>query len=74
MYVFGGNYCSDDETQRSNDIYSTWLCIPKLSELCWDALIFYFPHMYKCNVDKLIDIGVPKRYLDRISIKDMEEC
>lgn len=73
LYVFGGNYCTENDIERTNDIYSTWLCIPNLTEICWEALLCYYPHMYKCDTDKLIDIGVPKRFLDRINIKSMVE-
>lgn len=73
LYVFGGNYCSADETERSNDIYATWLCIPQLNEICWEALLYYFPQMYKNDPESLIDIGVPKRFLDRINIKNEDK-
>lgn len=69
VYIFGGNY----RAGRTNDVYSAWLCIPKLSEICWAALLAYYPDLYKRKIDSLIDIGVPKRFLDRINIKNTIE-
>lgn len=65
MYVFGGIYAGED-IRRSNDIYSVWLCIPKLSEMCWEALLHYNPQIVSCSREKLTDIGLPRRFVERL--------
>ncbi|XP_018563263.1 kelch domain-containing protein 10 homolog isoform X2 [Anoplophora glabripennis] len=70
LYVFGGNYSINDDVRRSNTIYSAWLCIPKLSEICWEAVLYYSPHINKCGVDDLINIGLPRHFLQRLNNSD----
>lgn len=72
LYVFGGNYSINDDVRRSNAIYSAWLCIPKLSEICWEAVLYYSPHINKCRLDDLINIGLPRHFLQRLS--DSDSC
>ncbi|KAK5645440.1 hypothetical protein RI129_006740 [Pyrocoelia pectoralis] len=67
MYVFGGIY-GGDQIRRSSDIYSIWLCIPKLSEICWEALLHYNPQISKHSKEQLINSGLPRGFLDRLVI------
>ncbi|XP_019870567.1 kelch domain-containing protein 10 homolog isoform X2 [Aethina tumida] len=69
LYVFGGINSIDDEVVRSNTIYSTWLCIPKLSEMCWEAVLHYSPHIVNCKSDDLINIGLPRHFVQRLGKK-----
>ncbi|CAG9865367.1 unnamed protein product [Phyllotreta striolata] len=66
LYVFGGNYSVDEDVRRSNDVYSTWLCIPKLSEISWEAVLHYSPRLHKLDASELIDLGLPRRFLQRL--------
>ncbi|KAJ8975863.1 hypothetical protein NQ317_015901, partial [Molorchus minor] len=70
LYVFGGNYSINDDVRRSNAIYSGWLCIPKLSEICWEAVLYYSPHINKCRSKDLIDIGFPRHFVQRLGNND----
>ncbi|XP_031351552.1 kelch domain-containing protein 10 homolog isoform X1 [Photinus pyralis] len=65
MYVFGGIY-GGDQIRRSSDIYSVWLCIPKLSEICWEALLHYNPQICNYSKERLINSGLPRGFLDRL--------
>lgn len=65
MYLFGG-ICQNDEYNRTNSVYSTWLCIPKLSEMCWEAILHYNPKITEWSQSKLLEIGIPKNYVQRI--------
>lgn len=62
LYALGGPY---ESKEGNNQVYSAWLCIPKLSEMCWDAVLHYFPHINKCTMDDLAKIGIPKCFLQR---------
>ncbi|KAK9873140.1 hypothetical protein WA026_021375 [Henosepilachna vigintioctopunctata] len=66
LYVFGGIYNGEDSFVRTNTIYSTWLCIPKLSEMCWEAVLLYFPHVVNCNHDLLLKVGFPRNFVKRL--------
>ncbi|KAF2883774.1 hypothetical protein ILUMI_22406 [Ignelater luminosus] len=65
MYIFGGINGSRD-LKRTNDIYCAWMYIPKLSEICWEAVLYYIG--YK-NVTKTIlrQLKVPERFINRLS-------
>lgn len=73
IYVFGGIYSDEGNTIRTNTIYSTWLCIPKLSEMCWEAVLLYFPHIVHCDHDELLNVGLPRNYVKRLPNK-MPSC
>lgn len=65
MYIFGGIYKMRDIV-RNNKVHATWLCIPKLSEICWEALLYYFPNMDSSCKEKLIKLGIVKNFVDRL--------
>ncbi|KAL0270795.1 UNVERIFIED_CONTAM: hypothetical protein PYX00_008088 [Menopon gallinae] len=71
MFIFGG-ICeivapeSETTTRRTNEIFSMWVIIPKLKEICWEALLFYSPNITKCSASKLIDSGVPNEFVERL--------
>ncbi|XP_057667494.1 kelch domain-containing protein 10 homolog isoform X1 [Diorhabda carinulata] len=73
LYVFGGIYSGDEDVTRNNDIYSTWLCIPKLSEICWEAVLHYTPNIKKLEHSELIDMGLPRRFLQRLDNKEVSK-
>ncbi|KAL3270195.1 hypothetical protein HHI36_009251 [Cryptolaemus montrouzieri] len=66
LYVFGGIYSEEEKFIRTNSIYSTWLCIPKLSEMCWEAVLQYFPHIVDCDHNILIKVGLPRNFIKRL--------
>lgn len=66
LYVFGGIYMDNDDLVRSNEVFSTWLCVPKLSEMSWEALLKYNPGMVDAKRDMLIDAGLPRKFVDRL--------
>lgn len=65
MFVFGGIFM-DDEVKRNNMVHSTWLCIPKLSEMCWEALLHYKPELVECPREKLLNDGLPRHFVNRL--------
>ncbi|XP_066253291.1 kelch domain-containing protein 10 homolog [Euwallacea similis] len=71
LYVFGGIYSIDEEVKRSNAVYSTWVCIPKLSELCWEAVLQYSPRIFKYSSADLINIGLPRHFVQRLGDKKL---
>ncbi|KAK9731602.1 hypothetical protein QE152_g13549 [Popillia japonica] len=65
MYIFGGIFAHGD-IERNNVVHSAWLCIPKLSEMCWEALLHYNPQLVNFPKNKLIDAGLPRHFIRRL--------
>ncbi|OXU26255.1 hypothetical protein TSAR_008733 [Trichomalopsis sarcophagae] len=65
MFTFGGIVKEDNEVARTDEIHSVWLTIPKLSEICWEALNFYHPDLKKKRQEDLLHIGVPLKFIRR---------
>ncbi|XP_014216421.1 kelch domain-containing protein 10 [Copidosoma floridanum] len=66
MFTFGGIVKQDNEVARTDEIHSVWLTVPKLSEICWEALDFYFPKLKEKAQSDLLRIGVPFKFLHRL--------
>ncbi|KAF5292018.1 hypothetical protein FQA39_LY14135 [Lamprigera yunnana] len=65
MYVFGGIHAGDT-MRRGNNIYTAWLSIPKLSEMCWEAVLYYNPQIGLYSQQQLINSGLPRKFLSRL--------
>lgn len=66
MYVFGGIEPKDDASSRNNILYKVWLCIPSLSEICWDALLNFHPNLEQIDKRNLLNIGIPIHLVNRL--------
>lgn len=64
MYIFGGIMLEDNNVKRRiNDVYKIWMKIPKLSAICWEAVLHYYPSMKYNDSEKLLEIGIPKNFV-----------
>ncbi|XP_022124209.2 kelch domain-containing protein 10 homolog [Pieris rapae] len=66
MYIFGGIESLQNATCRKNKLYKMWLCIPKLSEMCWEALHSCYPKLATLKKQELLNIGIPQHIVDRV--------
>ncbi|XP_012273253.1 kelch domain-containing protein 10 homolog [Orussus abietinus] len=66
MYTFGGIIRISSESHRTDALYSVWLTIPKLSEICWEALNFYNQNLWRRTPSELLRMGVPLKFVRRI--------
>jgi Galactose oxidase, central domain len=66
MYTFGGIQLGRENTSRTNKLYKLWLCIPKLSEISWESLLYYYPNLVNEDRSKLLKAGIPVRFVDRL--------
>ncbi|XP_065174147.1 kelch domain-containing protein 10 homolog [Atheta coriaria] len=66
LVIFGGIISQMGQIKRNNWVYTTWLRIPKLSEMCFEALLHYRPVLTKYNNDELISIGMPRHFIHRL--------
>lgn len=69
MYIFGGIEIQSTLT-RTNDLYKVWTTIPKLSEICWDAVCYYNSNLDKYTKDQLLKFGIPRKFINRIITDD----
>lgn len=65
MVVCGGVTKIDDK--RTSNVYTVWLKVPKLKELCWQLLTQALPDMDQIPQKHLLEIGVPNDLLGRLS-------
>ncbi len=47
-------------------MFSCWVKIPKLRDMCWEALNHYYPDLDSRNVPELIAEGVPRDLLKKL--------
>lgn len=66
MYIFGGIEHKDNENIRNNTMYKVWLCIPKLSEICWEAMLSFYPSIDHVDRSTLLNVGIPRHFVDRV--------
>lgn len=66
MYVFAGvTTGNNNDLVRTNDLHKMWVQIPKLSEICWEALTYYQPTIADQSKEDLLYMGVPRKFADR---------
>ncbi|KAG8177333.1 hypothetical protein JTE90_018356 [Oedothorax gibbosus] len=68
MFVFGGVKSFLYNT-RTNDLYSMWLKIPPLQDLCWQAALKYMPHISHMQSEKLYEAGVPFHLIKEVDFQ-----
>lgn len=59
LCIFGGiRKAIDDVSICSSQIYSIWLCVPRLKQMCWQALLYYIPNISLLTEDQVIALGI----------------
>lgn len=71
MYIFGGTTHSGT---RTNDLHKMWVRIPKLSEICWEAVLHYWPKLPSADSKKLLHIGIPQEFVNRTVRSQRVQC
>ena len=54
---------------RSKSINYTWLTIPSLREIAWEALLYYYPDIKSVKRTDLLYEGIPINLVDRLDLK-----
>ncbi|GIY73673.1 kelch domain-containing protein 10 [Caerostris darwini] len=65
LFVFGG-VDSIENNSRTNTLYSMWLKIPSLSQMAWQAMLNYTPHIARIDKSKLYEAGIPLQFIKQI--------
>jgi hypothetical protein len=68
IFLHGGVKAGEDFSVQSriNHLYTIWVKVPKLTEICWNKLIGNYPNLLNSNQKVLVDIGLPARFIDKI--------
>ncbi|XP_005190212.1 kelch domain-containing protein 10 homolog isoform X2 [Musca domestica] len=68
MYIFGGIEYNEvqRDMRRRNHLFKMWMTIPKLSDICWDAITYYNRNLHKFDRATLLNAGIPQRYVNRL--------
>ncbi|XP_050426244.1 kelch domain-containing protein 10 homolog [Adelges cooleyi] len=67
LYYYNGlvslRCLSTRRLEPQNHVYTTWVRVPQLKEMCWDAILFYFrKNLLKLNEEDLRKLGLPLEY------------
>lgn len=74
LVTFGGIVQTEYRDFRTANVYLSWLTIPKLKEICWEALMHYNPELKVCSEEQLLSFGLPYEFIKRISLSDLPAC
>ncbi|XP_057318037.1 kelch domain-containing protein 10 homolog [Microplitis mediator] len=69
LVLCGGDYSFAKQNWRNNPtIYSAWLRVPKLTDICWDAVLHYCPDLPLKSEEEITSYGIPIKFFhSRIS-------
>ncbi|XP_057322189.1 kelch domain-containing protein 10 homolog [Microplitis mediator] len=65
LFTFGG-YIFNNDTEEgicSSTLHSTWLRIPRLEDICWEAVFHYYPNLISMTDKEIIALGIPPQLL-----------
>lgn len=74
LVTFGGIVQTENSSKRTANVYTSWLTIPKLKEICWEAMMYYFSELQFYSEDELLSFGLPYEFIKRISLSDTPVC
>lgn len=67
MYIYGGTTISEhNRVQVNTTAHKMWLKIPKLKDMCWDAITYYNENIDLHDRQALHQEGIPTCYTDRL--------
>ncbi|XP_057321439.1 kelch domain-containing protein 10 homolog [Microplitis mediator] len=61
LFIYDENIFEPTEEQKTGipALHSTWLRIPKLTDICWEAVFHYFPNLKSMTDEEIISLGIP---------------
>ncbi|CAD6235161.1 GSCOCG00007839001-RA-CDS [Cotesia congregata] len=67
MYLFDGLVEDEVGEVENTSIFSAWVSIPKLEEIAWEAVLFYFKEIKERPKTELIIRGYPEKFVERLT-------
>lgn len=58
---------------KTYQIYKMWVTVPKLSEMCWEAIVALQPKLHLYPAAWLRKLGIPDRFVNRLN-RQAEGC
>ena len=71
LYVYGVVVCIDHV--MTSDVYTIWLKIPSLKDLCWDKVISSTSQLASMERERMQELGIPLEYMDRLKAWNIKE-
>ncbi|XP_057321422.1 kelch domain-containing protein 10 homolog [Microplitis mediator] len=61
LFTVGGCIYTNDMEQEScsSTLHSSWIRIPKLTDICWEAVLHYYPNLKSMTDKEIISLGIP---------------
>lgn len=70
MYIYGGSTITDEmRVQVNTNVHKMWLTIPKLKDMCWDAVTYYNDNLDGADYKALHSVGIPPNCIDSLPKK-----
>ncbi|XP_057321779.1 kelch domain-containing protein 10 homolog isoform X2 [Microplitis mediator] len=65
LFTFGGFIFGNDMRHGTcpSTLHSTWLRIPNLTDMCWEAVFHYYPDLKSMTDKEIISLGIPPKLL-----------
>ncbi|XP_057321342.1 kelch domain-containing protein 10 homolog [Microplitis mediator] len=65
LFTFGGDIFGDDPEKKTriSSLHSTWLRIPTLEDICWEAVFHYYPNLISMTDKEITALGIPPKLL-----------
>ncbi|XP_057322185.1 kelch domain-containing protein 10 homolog [Microplitis mediator] len=65
LLTFGGLIFNNDPESPTciSSLHSTWLRIPKLTDICWEAVFHYYPDLKSMTDKEIMSLGLPLQLL-----------
>lgn len=66
MFTYGGIVEKGHTIVRTSDMYSIWLCVPKLKDICWEAILYYHKDLHTLSKPELLSFGLPNEFVQKL--------
>ncbi|XP_057320844.1 kelch domain-containing protein 10 homolog [Microplitis mediator] len=68
LFTFGKSIFNDrNQRITTSSLHSAWLRIPKLTDICWEAIFYYYPNLKSMTDKEITSLGIPlKLFKSRI--------
>lgn len=68
VFTYGGIVEKGHNIARTSDMYSVWICIPKLKDICWEAILYYHRDLHTLTKLELLRLGLPYEYVQKLDL------
>lgn len=66
LFTYGGIIEKSQNIVRTSDMCSIWICVPKLKDICWEAILYYHKDLHTLSESELRRLGLPYEYVQKL--------